>query len=77
LTERLAAKKARFTNNVGSTPNGFYWGIKLGDERQGAWKLDVWFLDQMGYEQHAAYSSSLRAQLTAAHRSIILVIKEA
>ena len=34
LTERLAAKKARFTNNVGSAPNGFYWGIKLGDERQ-------------------------------------------
>ena len=31
----------------------------------------------MGYEQHVAYSSSLRAQLTAAHRSIILAIKEA
>ncbi len=56
LTQRLAAKKSRFTNNVGqsnSEPNGLYWGIKLGNERQGAWKLDVWFLDQAGYEQHA------------------------
>ena len=76
LTERLAAKKARFTNNVGGEPSGFYWGIKLGDERQGAWKLDVWFLDQAGYEQHAAYSSSLREKLTIENRSVILAIKE-
>lgn len=41
LTRRLAAKKSRFTNNVGGEPNGLYWGIKLGDVRQGAWKLDV------------------------------------
>src|SRR2546423_5846685 len=36
VTKRLAAKKARFTNNVGDEPNGLYWGIKLGDERRGA-----------------------------------------
>jgi hypothetical protein len=77
LTQRLAAKKSRFTNNVGAEPNGFYWGIKLGDERQGAWKLDVWFLDQAGYEQHATYSANLRERLTPEHRSIILAIKEA
>jgi hypothetical protein len=77
LTERLAAKKARFTNNIGGEPNGFYWGIKLGDERKGAWKLDVWFLDQKGYKEHAAYSASMRERLTPEKRLIILAIKEA
>lgn len=77
LTQRLAAKKSRFTNNVGGEPNGFYWGIKLGDERQGAWKLDVWFLDSESYEQHADYSARMREKLTAETSSIILAIKEA
>jgi hypothetical protein len=77
LTARLAAKKSRFTNNVGSAPNGLYWGIKLGDERRGAWKLDVWFLAQADFDQHAAYSSNLRARLTPEQRSSILEIKEA
>jgi len=77
LTHRLSAKKSRFTNNVGSTPNGFYWGIKLGDERQGAWKLDVWFLDSESYDEHASYSNSLRERLTTENRNVILMIKEA
>jgi hypothetical protein len=77
LTERLSAKKCRFTNNLGGVPNGFYWGIKLGNERQGAWKLDVWFLDHQGYEEHAAYSSGMREKLTPENRAIILGIKEA
>ena len=77
LTRRLSAVKARFTNNLGSEPNGLYWGIKLGDERRGAWKLDVWFLDPQGYEHHADYCEVLRQRLTAEHRSAILEIKEA
>jgi hypothetical protein len=80
LTEQLAAWKSRFTNNVGDVEvelNGFYWGIKLGDVRQGAWKLDVWFLDQAGYQQHAAYSADMREKLTTENRTIILAIKKA
>ncbi len=77
LTRRLAGKKSRFTDNVGGEPSGFYWGIKLGDVRQGAWKLDIWFLDLVGYEQHAAYSSYMREKLTTENRSSILAIKEA
>jgi hypothetical protein len=77
LTHRLGAKKSRFTNNVGGEPNGLYWGIKLGDERRGAWKLDVWFQDQKGYNEHADYSARMRERLTAETRSIILAIKEA
>jgi hypothetical protein len=77
LTKRLGAQKSYFTNNVGGEPNGLYWGIRLGDTRRGAWKLDIWFLDQAGYDQHAAYSSAMRERLTTENRSIILAIKEA
>jgi hypothetical protein len=77
LSVRLAAKKSRFTNNVGGEPNGLYWGIKLGDERKGEWKLDVWFLDSASYEQHADYAAEMRERLTLEKRSIILTIKEA
>ncbi|MEW6209600.1 MAG: hypothetical protein AB1631_14630 [Acidobacteriota bacterium] len=76
LTDRLGARKSRFTNNIGGEPDGFYWGIKLGDERQGAWKLDVWFQDQAGYQKHADYSFRMRERLTAKTRRIILAIKE-
>jgi len=76
VTKRLAAKKARFTNNVGDEPNGLYWGIKLGDERRGAWKLDLWFLDATGYQQHENYSAEMRRRLKPETRSAILEIKE-
>jgi hypothetical protein len=77
LTHRLGARKARFTNNVGAEPSGLYWGIKLGDERKGAWKLDVWFLDSVGYERHAAYVAQMKRSLTEETRESILAIKEA
>lgn len=31
-------------------PAGLYWGIYLGDERAGAWKVDVWGVDEAIYE---------------------------
>jgi len=77
ITRRLAAVKSRFTNNCGSEPNGFYWGIKLGDIAQGAWKVDLWFLDQRGYDDHLAYTARMNEALTPDFRSSILSIKEA
>src|SRR5438128_900250 len=76
LTLRLAAKKSFFTNNVGGEPSGLYWGIRLGDARQEAWKLDLWFLDQAGYETHVAYSARMCERLTSDNKEIILAIKE-
>src|SRR5688500_3434662 len=77
LTLRLAAKKSRFTNSVGGEPNGLYWCIKLGNGRQGAWRVDVWLLDSAGYEQHAKYCDSMRERLTTESRPAILQSKEA
>ena len=77
ITLRLRAKKSRFTNNLGDHPNGLYWGIKLGDERKGAWKIDLWFLDQPGFDEHLQYCADLSARLTPETRSAIMAIKEA
>ncbi|HZE71959.1 MAG TPA: hypothetical protein VE135_20810 [Pyrinomonadaceae bacterium] len=77
VTRRLAAIKSRFTNNCGGEPDGFYWGIKLGDIREGAWKLDLWFLDQQGYDGHASYSAAMIEKLAPESRSGIMAIKEA
>ena len=76
ITSRLSAPKAFFTNNLGGEPNGFYWGIRLGDTRRGAWKLDCWFLDEAGYVNHAEYSKRMRERLTPRTRDIILAIKQ-
>jgi hypothetical protein len=79
ITNRLSARKARFTNNLGrfeDGPEGLYWGIKLGDSPYGPWKLDVWFLRREGYEAHATYSATMRTRLTNETRAAICLIKE-
>jgi hypothetical protein len=76
LTERLPAWKSRFTNNLGREPNGYYWGLKTGDERAGAWKLDVWFLDRAGFDAHRRYAAAMNERLTAETRAAICAIKE-
>lgn len=76
LTKRLDAKKCRFTNNVGDSPNGLYWGLKLGDVLQGAWKLDVWFLDQNDYGRHVSYCANMVVEPLTKDRESIIAIKE-
>jgi hypothetical protein len=76
LSERLPAWKARFTNNMGREPNGYYWGLKTGDERDGAWKLDLWFLDEDGFDAHRRYAAMMNERLTAETRKTIREIKE-
>lgn len=76
LTERLPVWKSRFTNNLGREPNGYYWGLKTGDERAGAWKFDVWFLDRAGFDAHRDYAAAMCERLTAETRAAITAIKE-
>ena len=77
LTRRVNAKRANFRNQLGSEPHGLYWGIRLGEILEGAWKLDVWFLDEAGYNNHIAYTERIRHDLTPETKSAILAIKEA
>ena len=76
LTDRLPAWKSRFTNNLGLEPNGYYWGLKTGNERAGAWKLDLWFLDQAGFDSHRNYTATMNERLTTETRAAICAIKE-
>lgn len=77
ITERSAAVKSYFTNNRGQNPNGLYWGIRLGDTRAGAWKLDIWAVDEPDYQRHVDYAQTIRQRLTSETRALILQIKDA
>lgn len=57
-------------------PSGLYWGVYLGEERAGAWKLDIWATDERGLERVQAYCRRIEQRLTVDSRGIILAIKE-
>jgi len=56
-------------------PSGLYWGVYLGDERAGAWKLDIWATDARGLERVESYCHGIQRRLSAKTREIILRIK--
>ena len=56
-------------------PAGFYWGIYLGDERKGAWKIDIWATTRAGFAGPHAYTTRLLERLTPTSREAILRIK--
>jgi hypothetical protein len=58
-------------------PRGFYWGVYLGDERNGAWKIDVWQTDRQEFESVRRFGEDLSARLNDANRAVILEIKAA
>jgi hypothetical protein len=58
-------------------PRGLYWGIYLGDERKGAWKIDIWATDATGFEPVRAFGERISARLDETNRSAILQIKSA
>ena len=58
-------------------PRGLYWGIYLGDERRGAWKIDIWATDHDGYEPTRAYCEAIEKRLSDSARASILRIKAA
>ena len=58
-------------------PPGLYWGVYLGDERRGAWKIDVWQTDRAGFEPVQKFGERIAARLNAENRRIISAIKDA
>ena len=56
-------------------PSGLYWGVYLGDERDGAWKIDIWVSEPEAFEKIRVYSERLGTRLSESARSIILQIK--
>src|SRR5262245_10078654 len=58
-------------------PAGFYWGVYLGDERKGAWKIDIWLTNSEGFRAVSEYGERISKRLTDATRRAILDIKTA
>jgi hypothetical protein len=58
-------------------PRGFYWGVYLGDERGGAWKIDIWQTDRQAFDLVRRFGEELSAPLTDTNRAVILEIKAA
>jgi len=56
-------------------PAGLYWGIYLGNERAGAWKIDIWAVDNAEYLRLNKYCNDIKQALDPAKASIILTIK--
>ena len=72
----LSPTKMHFRNErLAKTPGlpvGLYWGVYLGDERDGAWKLDVWAVSPEHCEDTETYCRDILEKLTPESRLNIL-----
>ncbi|SRR6266404_185717 len=79
ITLLLAPWKMFFTNNRdhdgGRYPRGLYWGIRLGDVRRGAWKIDLWAFDRNESRDQVRGCEALNNRLNDENRPIILNLK--
>ena len=65
------------TEQTPGLPRGLYWGIYLGDERKGAWKIDIWATSRADFEPSRQFSEKIQQRLTPDTRERILEIKSA
>lgn len=56
-------------------PDGLYWGVYLGNERAGAWKIDIWAMDKEECKRRLDYCNELSEKISDADRLKILEIK--
>ena len=56
-------------------PRGLYWGIYFGDERKGAWKIDVWSMDKEECKKRLEFCETLAKKISPESRMRILEIK--
>jgi hypothetical protein len=71
--------KMSFRNElISKTPNlptGLYWGIYLGNEKAGAWKIDIWTVGASECQRLIDYCKEIKQKLTSSTVSRILDIK--
>ena len=71
---KMSYRNERITQTQG-LPVGLYWGVYLGNERKGAWKIDVWALDARECRQRIKFCDDIAQRLAPLSRQIILTIK--
>lgn len=79
ITALLSPWKMFFTNNRdnngGRYPQGLYWGIRMGDVRKGAWKIDLWAFDAEECRAKVRECEALMNRLNDENRLTILRLK--
>jgi len=71
---KMSFRNERIVRTKG-LPNGLYWGVYLGDERNAAWKIDIWAMNKDECQQRLAYCNNLRTRISDHDRLKILEIK--
>src|SRR5207237_2679556 len=78
IAELLDPWKMFFTNNRARSdaqyPPALYWGIRLGDTRKGAWKIDLWAMDSATCRSALENCAQVAARLTPESRHVILAL---
>jgi hypothetical protein len=79
IAELLTPTKMHFRNErVARTeglPEGLYWGIYLGNERAGAWKIDIWAVKLEQLTELDDFCKEIERRLTGTLRQKIMGIK--
>jgi hypothetical protein len=57
-------------------PSGLYWGVYLGNERDGAWKVDIWCVSESEASERHRYCEQLSLRLDEEKRRRIHCLKE-
>jgi hypothetical protein len=73
---KMSFRNERKANTPG-LPHGLYWGIYLGNERAGAWKIDIWAVSTTECHRLLKYGESIKQKLDADMIQRILEIKSA
>jgi hypothetical protein len=71
---KMSFRNERIAKTKG-LPEGLYWGIYLGNEREGAWKIDLWAVSTLECQRLLAYCDRIKQMLTPETSSLILKIK--
>jgi hypothetical protein len=71
---KMSFRNERIAKTKG-LPVGLYWGIYLGDEKKGSWKIDIWGLTSNECEQRLEFCNQIAERITPASKMKILEIK--
>ena len=79
ICSSFAPVKMNFRNELKAKtkglPAGLYWGIYFGNERAGAWKIDIWAVSTSECQKLMQYCSKLKQKLNGEAVQRILEIK--
>ena len=71
---KMSFRNERIAQSKG-LPHGLYWGVYLGNEREGAWKIDIWAVNTTECKRLIDFFTTIQKMLTIEKTIAILEIK--